>query len=303
MKRWLPLALAICLAAPAAAQTTYDFDSSNPTDAFIVSLFPANERNSRSEIETWAQVEHSLTGRHTIPAGDTTARDALTNVEVGNLFVNTGEYLLERCAAASAGSCTTWLRIGLWKPGDIKMTAYDPVTGPGEGWVPCDGRALSTTTYAALFAVIGNVYDTQGGVSAPGAGQFRVPNFQSIVPIGYHAGGDGDGDHGTMGEQVGEKTHVLTSDEMAAHTHTITNETAHTHRVDALEGTAGGVGAYDFFQVTQTAAAPPFDDGTGETESAGEHDHGGATGSVGSDQAHENRQLSVVVGYLIYSGV
>jgi microcystin-dependent protein len=54
------------------------------------------------------------------------------------------------------------------------------------GWLTCDGSLVSTTTYAALFAVVGHKYN--GGVD-PGAGQFRLPNLRRAFPAGVAASG------------------------------------------------------------------------------------------------------------------
>lgn len=43
-------------------------------------------------------------------------------------------------------------------------------------WLPCDGRAVSTSAYSELFMVIGTRYNT-GSVSS---GTFKVPNIQNV---------------------------------------------------------------------------------------------------------------------------
>lgn len=43
-------------------------------------------------------------------------------------------------------------------------------------WLPCDGRAVSTSAYSELFMVIGTRYNT-GSVSS---GTFKVPNVQNV---------------------------------------------------------------------------------------------------------------------------
>jgi microcystin-dependent protein len=50
---------------------------------------------------------------------------------------------------------------------------------PPTGWLTCDGTAISETTDAALFAVIGHGF---GG--DPGGGNFYLPNFKGISPAG-----------------------------------------------------------------------------------------------------------------------
>lgn len=55
------------------------------------------------------------------------------------------------------------------KIGSVK--AWGGSTAPS-GWLFCDGSAISRTTYAALFAVIGTTYGTGNGTTT-----FNLPNF------------------------------------------------------------------------------------------------------------------------------
>lgn len=92
------------------------------------------------------------------------------------------------------------------------LTSTEP-----EGWLECDGSSLSTTTYAALFSVIGYTY---GGSGA----NFTLPDFRGEFLRGWDhsAGTDPDaasrtnrGD-GTTGDNVGTKQ----DHQIEAHTHT-----------------------------------------------------------------------------------
>jgi len=52
------------------------------------------------------------------------------------------------------------------------------------GYLPCDGAAVSQTTYAALYAALGSTWNTQrdkttgSPFAAPGGGLFRVPDLR-----------------------------------------------------------------------------------------------------------------------------
>jgi microcystin-dependent protein len=46
------------------------------------------------------------------------------------------------------------------------------------GFLECNGQAVSQSTYAALFAIIGTTYGD------PGGGNFNVPDLQDNVPVG-----------------------------------------------------------------------------------------------------------------------
>jgi microcystin-dependent protein len=87
--------------------------------------------------------------------------------------------------------------------GVIKM--WGGATAP-QGYLLCQGQAVSRTTYATLFNVIG----TQFGVG-DGSTTFNIPNLQGNVPVGYKSG---DPNFGTMGDVGGEVTHTLIPNEI-----------------------------------------------------------------------------------------
>jgi microcystin-dependent protein len=73
---------------------------------------------------------------------------------------------------------------------------YAGSTAP-TGWLICDGSAVSRTTYANLFAVIGTTYG-----SGDGSTTFNVPNLKGTVPVGLDSS---DTDFDTLGETGGSK--------------------------------------------------------------------------------------------------
>lgn len=68
----------------------------------------------------------------------------------------------------------------LLAPGALQMYA---AAAPPAGWLLCDGQAVSQSTYAALYAVIGNTFNTGGEA----AGTFRVPDLRDRFPVGASA--------------------------------------------------------------------------------------------------------------------
>lgn len=77
-----------------------------------------------------------------------------------------------------------------------------------KGWSLCNGQILPINQNQALFALIGSTY---GG---DGTATFALPNLQGTVPIGAS-------DTYPLGKAGGENLHVLTTNEIPAHTHTI----------------------------------------------------------------------------------
>lgn len=91
------------------------------------------------------------------------------------------------------------------------IAAFAGAAAPA-GWLLCDGSVVSRATYADLFAVVGVVFNTGGEAGT----DFRLPNLKGRVPVGLDAG---QAEFDALGETGGEKTHVLTTAEMPAHTH------------------------------------------------------------------------------------
>ena len=82
---------------------------------------------------------------------------------------------------------------------------YGSSTVPSN-WLVCDGSAVSRTTYADLFAIIGTSYGAGDGSTT-----FNLPNLKGRVPVGRDAN---DTDFDTIGETGGEKKHTLTENEL-----------------------------------------------------------------------------------------
>ena len=82
-----------------------------------------------------------------------------------------------------------------------------------EGYMLCDGRAISRTTYSSLFSIIGTIYGEGDGSTT-----FNIPNLKGRVPVGQDTS---DSDFDTLGEIGGEKVHTLTVNEIPSHNHNI----------------------------------------------------------------------------------
>lgn len=101
----------------------------------------------------------------------------------------------------------------------------------GSNYLLCDGRAVSRTTYAALFQQIG----TRHG-AGDGSTTFNLPNLQGRSPIGAGTGGTGFTFRDINSPLVGSEQVTLSEAQLPAHSHTF--------RVNANDdGGAGSGGA------------------------------------------------------------
>ena len=137
-------------------------------------------------------------------------------------------------------------------------------SNPPSGWLICDGSAISRTEYASLFAAIGTTYGTGDGNTT-----FNLPNLQGKVLVGK----SNETEFNSLGKSGGEKTHILTINEMPAHNHKMSSYWPNAGT------TEGGV-------TIQSSAAQ------GNWWAAGCEPSGG-------DQAHNNLQPYSVTNYII----
>lgn len=146
------------------------------------------------------------------------------------------------------------------------------------GWLLCHGQAVSCTTFAGLFEIIGTTYGVGNGSTT-----FNVPDLRGRIAAGKdNMGGSaasrltnaGTGNPGidgaTLGAVGGADRHTLTTAQMPAHTHNVDTAAATTFGGSSQKATIEG----------STGAAP-----TAATQ--------------GSGQAHPNAQPTIVLNYVI----
>jgi microcystin-dependent protein len=151
-------------------------------------------------------------------------------------------------------------------------------TNPSDtDWLICDGKAISRTTYATLFALVGTTWG-----SGDGSTTFNLPDFRGRVALGGNNASLPNAKNATyatrnLAATGGEETHVLTTSELPSHTHTLTDP-GHAHGSNS--------GAF----VTSTAGADAA--GAGTTFRSENNTASNTTGitiaNTGSDAAHEN---------------
>ena len=93
---------------------------------------------------------------------------------------------------------------------------------PPTNWFVCNGASLSTTTYSALFAIVGYTY---GGSGA----NFNLPNFGARFPIGVGTNAQGIGTG--LGEATGSFSNSIGVANLPPHAHPIV-DVAHNHGVN-----------------------------------------------------------------------
>lgn len=141
--------------------------------------------------------------------------------------------------------------------GTVKM--FSGSTAP-QGWLICDGSAISRTEYSELFSAIGTTYGSGNGTTT-----FNIPNIKGRTVVGLD---NNDTDFDTLGETLGEKTHTLTINEMPSHNHHI------------ITGYTGSGGEYVYY-----------------SQNSGSGSMG--TDNAGGNQPHNIIQPSIVLNYII----
>ena len=188
--------------------------------------------------------------------------------------------------------------------GTIQM--YAGATAPN-GWFLCNGQAISRTTYADLFAVIGTTYGSGNGSTT-----FNLPNLGGRIPIGrgenaanttnywgeYAAGTN---NFSNLGERGGEAMHTLDTTQMPSHYHNTQAEFS----IRAMDYNGGqpvwGGNGTTVSKLTantpdtipqQNIQANPYNVQINKNSD-----------SKGGGKAHNNIQPYIVLNYIIHVGV
>ena len=144
---------------------------------------------------------------------------------------------------------------------------YWSASTPPSGFLTEDGSAVSRSTYATLFNVIG----TKFGVG-DGSTTFNLPDSRGRLSVNLNPS---DVEFDTIGEKYGAKTHILTIAQLPSHNH------QQTYGGVDDKNFSGGVGQY-----------PPGD-------GPGSYNQGHITVPNGGGEAHNEIQPSIVKRYFI----
>lgn len=164
-----------------------------------------------------------------------------------------------------------------------------PYSTPDSGYLECDGQLINRTTYAALFAKIGETFGAGDGSTT-----FAVPDLRGEFIRGWD---------NTKGTDTGRALGSFQTNTIQAHTHDgstlVTNNTgSHAHSVSTInqgESTNHSAGTIPTGHVSTTSGGTANGSAIG---SAGSHAHSilGNTGSTGSA---ETRPRNIALMYQI----
>ena len=158
----------------------------------------------------------TLSGNISVSNINASAAIVAGNLSVGGVLTST---TLPTGTANTAVATTAFVQ-GIIPTGGLMM--WSTASAPA-GWLLCNGSAVSRTTYAALFAVIGTTFG-----SGDGSSTFNVPNYNNRAPVGagglYALGSTG----GSKDSTVVSHTHTLTGGNVSGTF--LTNASASTSR-------------------------------------------------------------------------
>ena len=172
------------------------------------------------------------------------------------------------------------------------ISAYAGVSAPS-GYLLCDGSEVSQATYSDLFAAIGTTYNTGG----EGVGNFRLPNALGRVlgGVGTYTDPVSGSVTRTLAQSLGAAEHVLITNEIPAHNHTVVvTDPGHAHSIVASD--TGGAGS------AQSPSAPT--DGAIRNQRVGGTLNAvtgisATTQNSGGGLAHNNMQPTLFINYII----
>ena len=182
-----------------------------------------------------------------------------------------------------------------------------------DGYLLCDGSAVSRETYAALFDVINTTYGVGDGSST-----FNVPNLVGKVSVGYDSG---DANFNSLGKTGGASTVTLDVTQIPSHNHTGTTQSAgihnhaltdpgHVHNAVSVNDDFNSSGTYPNYTrpsyaqydsagtITWTNTITSSTTGI-SVQNNGAHTHAFTSDNTGGGNSHNNLQPYITLNYII----
>jgi microcystin-dependent protein len=172
-------------------------------------------------------------------------------------------------------------------------------TAPSSIFALAQGQAISRTTYAALFSLIGTTYGVGNGSTT-----FNIPDKVGRVSAMIDAGSARissayfGGNPANLGATGGLESHTLQTTQIPAHSHANTlNDNGHSHP----ETPAGAAVNTSSFQDLSHFCAGPNGGSIGGALSTGSSTTGISinNASAGGGGAHNNVQPTIICNYII----
>jgi microcystin-dependent protein len=168
------------------------------------------------------KLDSAVASQMGVPDGAVTtaklATNALTADATGRLKMQDGFLTAAKIAAATITAAKLDASL-VWPVGC--MMEWPAETVPA-GFLECNGAAVSRTTYAALFAIVGVVHGQGDGSTT-----FNLPDMRGYFARGWdHGAPAGDPDAATRtaagtGGATGDHVGSVQADEVKAHAHTV----------------------------------------------------------------------------------
>lgn len=187
-----------------------------------------------------------------------------------------------------------------------------------QGWLLCDGSAVSRSQYSDLFGVVDTTYGQGDGSTT-----FNVPDLRGRVMIGA------SNSH-PVASHGGEETHSLTENELPQHSHSVpqhghangititTPAISHTitqavftysgpsgsYRIENYSPTKGTFRGSSSVNATVSTQVGVDNHPTADCSVTGSIDDCDAfdTDTAGVGESHDNMQPFITMNYIIYTG-
>ena len=258
-----------------------EFSSLTVTGAATFESTVTVEGNGTFKGQVSTNSDMAVGGNFAVSGGSTfsgTVTIAGANVQAANAKV---------CASAFHGDGSNLTGIVAMPTGAV--VPFGGSSAP-TGFLLCSGQAVSRSTYSALFGVISTTYgagDESSTFNLPDlrgrvvAGQDDMGGSSADRLTGLTGGVDGD----TLAATGGAETHVLTTAQLATHTHGATK----------FYNSDPGLTNTRFSLVTEQTdredSFPGYQTTTGDTNNI--------ISTTGSGSAHNNVQPTIILNYII----